>query len=424
VKVALIVQRYGPEVVGGSESLARHYAQSLARSCTVDVLTSCALDHVTWRNHFAPGVSPDGSVTVRRFPVDCERGAYWFDQLGRMLTGPTTVEDFLRYPQCKQAAADRVNDWPYALQRETVRRQGPYSSALLAYLREHRTAYDAFLFCTYLYPTTYFGMQCVPRERILFCPTLHDEPMAYLPIYREVFQRPRFTIFLSEAEQALAQRLFDMHGETEVIGMALLPSPPVVEVPPQTPGEYVLNAGRQEPAKGTEEMIWTFLAFKEQHPSELKLVLIGKEVYPMPRHPDVLPLGFVSEAEKFALMRRARAFIHPSAFESFAIVLLESFQTGTPALVNGHCAPLVEHCSRSKAGFAYVDRAEFIALLWELTTNAPLRDAMGKAGQEYVRERFSPEVVGRKLERAVRAVATAPDRSHRPHVVRPQRSLS
>src|SRR5581483_3043153 len=110
------------------------------------------------------------------------------------------------------------------------------------------------------------------------------------------------------------------------------------------PSPYVLYAGRLEPAKGTEELIRYFLAFKQRCPSDLKLLLIGKEGYPMPRHPEVVHGGFVSAAEKAALLRGAHVFVHPSPLESFSVALLESFQAGTPALVNGRCPALVEHC--------------------------------------------------------------------------------
>ena len=57
MKLLLVVQRYGPEVTGGSEALCRAIAQRLAERHDVSVATSCATDYVTWANVLPPGTS-------------------------------------------------------------------------------------------------------------------------------------------------------------------------------------------------------------------------------------------------------------------------------------------------------------------------------------------------------------------------------
>ena len=77
-RVALVVQRYGAEVNGGAEQLARRIASLLRDDLDVTVLTTCALDYRTWADHYPPGETagrggaraplPGGRAARRRRP--------------------------------------------------------------------------------------------------------------------------------------------------------------------------------------------------------------------------------------------------------------------------------------------------------------------------------------------------------------------
>ena len=70
LRLAFVVPRYGQDVVGGAETLVRGLAEHLAASgSAVEVLTTCARDHLTWTNALPAGATREGGVVVRRFPV-------------------------------------------------------------------------------------------------------------------------------------------------------------------------------------------------------------------------------------------------------------------------------------------------------------------------------------------------------------------
>ena len=79
LKVGLVVQRYGTEVVGGAELHCRWVAEHLAERHRVEVLTSAATDYLSWHNVLPAGVSELNGVAVRRFPVARERRVERFD---------------------------------------------------------------------------------------------------------------------------------------------------------------------------------------------------------------------------------------------------------------------------------------------------------------------------------------------------------
>jgi hypothetical protein len=155
VRVAFVVQRYGAEVAGGAEALARQTAHALAAAGDeVVVYTTTARDYLRWAPHFPAGEARDGPVRVRRFPVEP--------------ADPARAEALLR------ALARRPGD--PALEAEWARAQGPVSRPLLGALAEAGAHHEAVAVWTYLYATSQMGLPLVAGRSVLV-PLAHDEPM-------------------------------------------------------------------------------------------------------------------------------------------------------------------------------------------------------------------------------------------------------
>jgi glycosyltransferase involved in cell wall biosynthesis len=283
--------------------------------------------------------------------------------------------------------------WSIALQEEFIRRQGPYSESLISFIEEQWSDYKAVLFITYLYPTTYFALPQVPASRTLLAPTLHDEPPAYLSAYKYMAQRVRSLIWLTNAEKLLGNKLWgELPGSVIAMG---------VETTPHTPENlnypYILYCGRIDSSKGCNELMNYFVQFKQNHNSNLRLILTGKAEVEIVRHPDIEFRGFVSKEEKFKLMAGASIFVMPSPYESFSIVTLEAMAQRTPVLVNGYCQVLVEHVVLSKGGLIYQDYETFSQALLELMKDPEQLAEMGELARDYVVAKYTFDNVKQRL---------------------------
>ena len=109
---------------------------------------------------------------------------------------------------------------------------------------------------------------------------------------------------------------------------------------------------------------------------------------PVPSHPQVLALGFVSEQVKWDALAACDLLVMPSPYESLSIVLLEAWSVMKPALVNGRSEVLRGQVCRANGGLAYSDRREFSAALATLS-NGAAASVLGRQGHDYVRNRYS-----------------------------------
>ena len=167
MKLAFVIQRYGAEVLGGSEQLCRLVAERLAAQHEVDVLTTCARDYVTWKNEYPEGSDRVRGVTIRRFANARTRD----------------IESFNTY-------SDWIFNNPHtrADEMEWLKQQGPWCPALIDYLRRHHQQYDVLDLLHLPVRDDRAGPRGEPGRSVLV-PTAHDEPAIYLEIFKDVFSQ-------------------------------------------------------------------------------------------------------------------------------------------------------------------------------------------------------------------------------------------
>ena len=391
MRVAIVVPRYGAEVNGGAEALAREYAHRLSDRAEVTVLTTCALHYRTWENHFPPGRSDDGGVEVVRFPVPAPRDGAAFDALSaRVLTGRETGA---------------------AVERRWMDAQGPNAPELLRHLREEGGGYDAVVFIPYLYATTVDGLPLV-AERAVLVPAFHDEPSLRLEIYERVVASARRVLFSTAEEHALARGRFGAalpEERTDLLGVGVDPPPPSdpdrfrAEV--GLDGPYVLCLGRIEPSKGSDVLLRAHRGYRRARPGGPALAMLGRAVMPLPREPWLVAPGFVSEERKHDALEGALALVCPSPYESLSLVLLEAWSHGVPTVSSEVSPVLVGQSRRAGAGLWYGDDLEYAACVDLLLRNPALARALGRSGRRFVSRLTWPAVVDRLVSHLGAAAA-------------------
>ncbi len=379
-KIVFVCQRYGMEVNGGAEAECRMYAERMTPFYEVEVVTTCALDYVTWDNEYPAGVSNLNGVTVLRFPTVRSRNQKNFD---------------------KATAAVLRPDHTDAEEKKWLEEQGPVAPEALRYLREHGKEYKAVIFMTYLYYLSARGLldDC---GRTVLIPTAHDEWPIYLRCFQPVYQRAEKFIYNAWAEKAFVEKLFPatVGKPGVVVGSGVVyPQGELPDVKEHfgIEGPYICYSGRIDESKGCGMLFRYFEEYKKRRGGELKLVLTGKAVMPVPQRADVFSLGFVSEEEKYAVMRGAEAFVLASQFESLSIVVLESMMMGRPVLVNGKCEVLKDHCTHRNAGLYLTKSAEFVATLTYLLPHPEAYRQMCENGKRYVQENYRWDTIVEKI---------------------------
>lgn len=387
-KIAFVVQRYGLEVNGGAELHCRQFAERMAKYYEVDAITTKAIDYVTWKDEYTADEEVINGVKVKRFSVTEPRDIDKFNALSQ------TVLQL-------QSSKKEEEEW--------MRKQGPYSEELLAYLRAHKNDYDVFIFFTYLYATTYFGLPLV-KEKAMIIPTAHDELPIYLGIFKDFFKMPAGIFYNTELEKRFVEKKFHNEKVLNNNGLGGVGVELPAEIKPERfvekygVDDFILYIGRIDEHKGCKELFQYFAEYKKRNPGDTKLVLIGKEVIEVPKSDDIVSLGFVEDEDKFDALAACRLLVLPSRFESLSMVVLEAMSVKKPVLVQADCEVVKSHCTKSNGGLYYQNYFEFEGCLNRLLSDEALCEGMGENGSEYVAENYCWESIEKRLRNMIDCV--------------------
>jgi glycosyltransferase involved in cell wall biosynthesis len=387
MKLLLVVQRYGADVIGGSEALCRAIAQRLAPRHDVSVATSCATDYVTWANVLPPGTSRDGAVTVHRFPAARQRPLHEFWRLSDRLFDDGVTEDE---------------------QQRWFRLNGPELPGLLTFLQQHGSDYDRVLFFTFRYAPTWFGLPLVAERAILVPTAEEDEVLHACTILAPFLRLPRAFIYLTPEEQALLENIAGTRLAPSVtIGAGLDPPAALPTGTPLDalglPPDFLLYVGRVDRNKGCEALVRHYAAYADAAGSEaLPLVLAGPMKMALPPHPGLRALGRVSDSVRDALLAHARALVMPSRFESLSLVVLEAWNRATPVIVNARCGVLLGQVRRADGGLYYRSADDFTGAVRRLAADRDLARTLGRQGLAYVEREYRWPTVLERVESILR----------------------
>ena len=381
MRLGFVIQRYGSEVSGGAELHCRWLAERLALRHEVEVFATRALDYLEWRNHYPKGTAVVNGIPVHRSTVKRARNARVFASLSNL---------------CFHEAHTREEEIAW------VRENGPYSPELVEAVKDARTRFDRIFFYCYRYYQSFHGVPAV-AERAILVPTAEEDPAIHLEVMKPLLRAPRGLVYLTPEEQALVE---DASGNASVpsvvigSGVNLPEADPALDFRAKHGLErpFALYVGRVDRNKGALTLFAYFKKFLEETDADVELVLAGKSVVPIPDHPRIRHVGFISEEEKVAALRQCRLLVMPSPYESLSVIVLEAWKLGVPVLANARCKVLAGQCLRSNGGLFYHGYAEFAEALRLLLQQDALAASLGRQGQSYVEREYAWETIDAKID--------------------------
>jgi glycosyltransferase involved in cell wall biosynthesis len=326
----------------------------------VDVYTTTAQSHHTWKKAYAVGTEQINNVTIRRY--DCTINRTIITRILAKLV--FQILKLLRWTPFSKVINTMERFW-FVL-------QGPYSPSLVAAVKANARDYDHIIFFTYLYFPTLRGVLELEKKSILV-PLAHAEPPFYFEIMDKVFRRAGILLTNTPPESALIRSRFP-NLSTPIIEAGLGVDFPEPQAQSSTENlqidePYCLYLGRISTEKNVHELIAWYTEFANaNHIRTPRLVLAGNldSRLTIPTTPLVSYIGYVNDDARIELIRNAICLINPSTHESLSMIVLEALALSVPVLVNQNCAVLNYYVASTTTSFGYRGKDSFVRQLHEI----------------------------------------------------------
>lgn len=373
MRLAFVTPRFGADIGGGAETLARGFAlAAAAHGWQVEAWTTCAQSHYTWANEHPAGESWDNGVRVLRFPV--------IKQHEEQQAG-------LEIRLATQGHLPRAEQYRWL-------EGGAHSPALYNHIRQQAASQTALLVMPYATPMMHAAAWCAP-EKVIFVPCLHNEPYAYLEPVHLLLETVLGVLFNAPEEGELTlTKLRTRPRRHAVLGVGL-PIPDPLPIPKVAQPPSLLLISRLEAGKNVP-LVYDYMQRYWDNGGRVRLIVAGSGPLIPPKHPAFDFRGFISEEEKIHLCTTSLAVLQPSLNESFGITLLDSWLTGRPVLVHGEGAVTRGQVMRASGGLWFRDEAEFAAAIEWLLTHPEQTNKMGMCGRAYTLQNYTwPALINR-----------------------------
>ncbi|NRA44677.1 MAG: glycosyltransferase family 4 protein [Oligoflexales bacterium] len=392
LKLAVVVQRYGKDLVGGAESHARIIAKKLAENpkWQIDVYTTTARDYQSWKNFYQKGMSSDGKLRIFRFPVIFPRVRLLFSLYNNLFSLPLVkIAASSGVPNFIKKLAFRLESLWFIL-------QGPFCPSLLKELVARKDEYQKVFFFTYLYYPSVFGIPHF-REKAVFIPTAHDEIPLYFQRIKENFAKVSHMLVNSKKEQELITSIEPgFRKKMSIAGIGLEQENTNINWggSDEISGPYLLFMGRVSKGKEVDVLIDYFLQWSATNKHEqLALVLTGplEKNMSIPSHPLIHHLGIVNESYKHHLLAKAFAVVNPSPQESLSMLVLEGILAKKPIIINAKDPVLRSYAESMSSVFSYRNEQDFFRQLRYINSEewAQKRSTRLLQSEKWVHEHYS-----------------------------------
>jgi len=170
------------------------------------------------------------------------------------------------------------------------------------------------------------------------------------------------------------------------------------------PGKYIYFVGSIEPRKNLITVVRALKQLQEEMGDTIKLVVSGgkswltSELYQTIKElgltEQVIFTGRVSEADKITLFQHALAFVFPSFYEGFGLMVLEAFASGCPVIASDNSS-LPEVVGDAGILITPTDSDALASEIKSLSTNPSRREELIRKGKAFVRN-FTWETTARQ----------------------------